>query len=189
VGDIDADTFAILDEAGRCWRGIEAPASTDAALFAVAGHIVGVAPRQAQVLDPLTGTWSGPVATPVDIREPGLVVGDRILFLPFASTDEGAGGWSLDPATMTWTTVATDCPVWTGHATAAGSLALNDAFAFDIDSETCYRLPRSPGRHRGWALRLWLDDRLLVWSGNRGEELPQKRSGYVYVPPPANGVR
>ena len=189
VGIIDADRFAILDEPGRSWRAIESPASTDAALLGVAGHIVGVAPRQAQVLDPLTGTWSASVATPVDIREPGLVVGDRVLFLPFASSDGGTGGWSFDPATMTWTVVPTDCPMWTGYATAAGSLALNDAFAFDTATGTCYRLPRSPGRHLGWARRLWLGDRLLVWSGNRGEELPQTRSGYVYIPPAPSGVK
>ena len=189
VGIIDADTFAILDEAGRCWRAIESPASMDAALLGVSGHIVGIAPRQAQILDPLTGTWSTPIATPVDIREPGLLVGDRVLFLPLASNEEGTGGWSFDPATLTWTAVAADCPVWTGYATAAGSLAVNDTFAFDTDTGTCYRLPRSPVRHRRDPLRLWLDDRLLVWSGNGGEESPEKRSGYVYLPPTANGIR
>jgi hypothetical protein len=135
-----------------------------------------------QALDPLTGTWSTPVATPRGLTEPGLVVGDRVVFLPFARDGEEVVGWWLDPVTLTWTAVMTDCGVWTGYATAAGSLVIDGASTFDVEDGTCHRLPASSATKRRGALRIWLGDRLLVWSGNRGEETPQRRSGYAFVP-------
>jgi hypothetical protein len=174
VGEIG---YHIFDSAAGCWRDAARPDPIDARLVGVAGRILGIGPRSVSTLDPSTGIWSAPAPRPVRDDEPGIVIDERVVFLT-----DGKGGESYDPATGTWATIATTCPILSGSSVAGGTLIIGDTFAFDTATNACYRLPNLHDRHRGFAFYQWMDDQLLIWSGGKSEDSRGLPDGIAYRP-------
>lgn len=182
---IPPDPLGDLDTRWIAW--------TDGGMLLV-GYGVGPWEPGMALFDPVTTTWTVLTGAPLgswDGSRP-TTTPDAVLMVdihPPRDADEGPGGFVLDTVRWCWRTPGSIPPnntanleaVWTGSLLIAPGLR---GLAYDPVADTWSRLPRAPGdlAFREDSPSVWAGDRVLIWSGRRGESAPPLRDGAVFIP-------